>query len=81
MAKVTLDPVQVQMWTISGYIHREMDEQNITQSDMAEELNMSQQTFSYRLKNELFTVRDLLRIFRKLKTSDADILRLMRCSL
>lgn len=79
MAKVTLDPVQTQMWVISGYIHREMDEQNITQAEIAEDLNMSQQTFSYRLKNELFTVRDLLRIFRKLKTTDADILRLMRC--
>lgn len=79
MAKVTLDPVQQHMWMLSGYIRRTMDEQNITQAEMADELNMSQQTFSYRLKNELFTARDLLRIFRKLKTSDADILRIVRC--
>ena len=79
MAKVTLDPVQQQMWMLSGYIRRTMDEQNISQVEMADELNMSQQTFSYRLKNELLTARDLFRIFRKLKTSDADILRIVRC--
>lgn len=79
MAKVTLDPVQQHMWMIYGYISRTMDEQNISQTEMAEELNMTQQVFSYRLRNERLSIRDLLRIFGKLKTSDADILRLMRC--
>ena len=81
MAKVTLDPVQQQMWVISGYIRREMDAQGISQVEMADALNMTQQTFSYRLKNELLTIRDFLRIIRKLQPTDGEIIRLMRAFL
>lgn len=77
MAKVTLDPIEDRLGIIYGYIRRKT--KDISQTEMAEALDISQQTYSYRLNNECFSIRDLLGIFRKLKTSDSDILRLMRC--
>ena len=77
MAKVTLDPIEDRLGIIYGYIRRKT--KDISQTEMAEALDITQQTYSYRLNNESFSIRDLLGIFKKLKTSDADILRLMRC--
>ena len=50
----------------------------IKQADMADELNISQPAFCNRLANGYFTYKDMLTIFKKLGTTDEEILKLMK---
>lgn len=71
MPKVFLDPVQKRVNKLTDFIIGEMKRQKIRQWEMAEELGLSQQGFSLKLKRG-FRVEDLLRIFAKLKVSEKD---------
>lgn len=48
------------------------------QEYMGERLNLTQQTFGYRLRNSSFTNTQLPIIFKELEATDEEILRLMK---
>ena len=50
----------------------------LTQEQMGKEINISQSSFSQRLNKSLFSYGDLLTLFKKLKATDEEILRLMK---
>ena len=78
MPKVYLDSADEQLDILCKYIRGEMVAQNISLEEMGEELNVTRQTMSTRLRTKTFSVKDLLRIFKKLNTSEETISRLMR---
>lgn len=78
MPKVNLDPIADRETLIHCYIIGELKRQKITYAEMGDELGITQQGFSYKLAYSALTLEDILRIFERLKTDDATILRLMR---
>lgn len=60
------------------YISGEMKDANITQEQMGRELNLTQQSFSHRLKEANFTYMQLVTIFQKLGSSEEDIIKMMK---
>lgn len=63
---------------LEDYIRGEMKRKGIKQSDMADKLNMSQQTFSFHLKNMDFKTGDLMDIFQSLDTEENKIGRMLK---
>ena len=59
-------------------IYGTMKVKKLTQTQMADKLDISQQAFGKKLKNKQFTFSDLVTIFTELEISDADILSVMR---
>lgn len=51
---------------------------NMTQAELASMCGMSQQSLSRKMLSNSFSYIDLLRIFKALKLSDEEILRLMK---
>ena len=78
MPKITLDRKHRNEHLLLVYIRGAMDEQNITQSEMADYMGVTQQCLSKKFKNGSLTVTDLLKIFDKLKPDDSTLLKLMR---
>lgn len=63
---------------LSKFIIGEMAGMELTQTDMADALKITQQAFSKKLKNNQFTYSDLLTIFKVLQTTDKKIVELMK---
>lgn len=63
---------------IGGKIVGLMYRQNIKQSDLAQELKITQPAMSYKLKKNAFTYGDLIKIFNLLGLPDSEILELMK---
>ena len=63
---------------ITAYIRGQMLVQGITETEMAEELGITQQALSYKLTNHSYKIDDILLIFRRLETPDEEKLRLMK---
>lgn len=59
-------------------IYGTMKVKQITQSQMADKLEISQQAFGKKLKRCQFTFSDLATIFETLETPDEDIIRVMK---
>ena len=59
-------------------IYGTMKVRHVTQTTMADKLEISQQAFGKKLKNKQFTFSDLVTIFQELEISDEDILSVMR---
>lgn len=59
-------------------IYGTMKVKGFTQTQMADELGISQQAFGKKLKNSQFTFADLTTVFRVLDMPDEDILSVMR---
>lgn len=78
MAKVILNRAHKNEPMLYSYILGAMRNNDISQSDMASDLGISQQVFSYKLKNGTLTVTDLLKIFDKLKPDDSTLIKLLR---
>ena len=78
MPKVTLDKTKKTESLIRAYVLGTMRANDISQSDMASELGITQQAFSRKIKNGSLTVADLLRIFERLQPDDSTLLKLMR---
>ena len=60
--------------TLVGLMYRN----KVTQIALADALSITQGGFNYKLRNNAFTYRDLLIIFKELDLSDEEILRLMK---
>lgn len=60
--------------TIVGMMFRN----RVTQSAMADALSITQGGFNYKLRNNAFSYKDLLIIFKELNVSDEEILKLMK---
>jgi len=65
----SLDPTHKTMRKIEAYIRGEMRDRGIDQKEMADDLGMCQQNFSYKLIHGKFTVKELYKIFQKFNTS------------
>ena len=59
-------------------IYGTMKVKHITQSQMAEKLEISQQAFGKKLKKCQFAFQELTVIFETLETPDEDIIRVMK---
>ena len=59
-------------------IYGTMKVKHVTQTKMADVLEISQQAFGKKLKHKQFTYWDLVRIFKELGFEDEQILSLMR---
>ena len=53
-------------------------EKGLSQSYVAEILNLKQQAVSYKMKHGVFTLAEVILIFRKLNADDETILKVMR---
>lgn len=78
MPRVLLSKKKYKGTDLVAYIVGEMYTRDLSQSDIAKELGITQQAFSYRLKNHLFTYEDLLTLFQILETPNDKILEMMR---
>lgn len=63
---------------IGSWIAGKMRMNKITQADMADCLNITQQAFGQKLRKSQFTYADLLAILEKLNVTDEEIIKLMR---
>jgi predicted XRE-type DNA-binding protein len=61
-----------------AFISGKMTVDKIRQKEIAEPLNVKQQTVSYRIRTGTLEYTDLLVIFDRLKLTDEEILKLMR---
>lgn len=64
---------------LGAYIKGVMWRQQVKQQDIAEALGVTQQAVDYKLRNNSFSYKDLLIVFRELQLPDGEILRLMKC--
>lgn len=78
MPRVHLNRKTYKVKDISGWIVGRMYSMNIHQKQMSEELGISQQAFSKKLKNSNFTYSDLLTIIKVLNPEDEEIVKLLR---
>lgn len=63
---------------IGSWIVGQMYRQKLKQKDLADALGTSQSNVCKKLMNNRFEYRDLLIIFRLLRTSDDEIIRIMK---
>ena len=68
MPRVCLDSARRRINRITDFIRGEMKRRDLTQADLANVLNITQQGFSRKLKNG-FTLEDIVRIFEFFKIS------------
>ena len=66
-----LDSARRRINRITDFIRGEMKRRDLTQADLANVLNITQQGFSRKLKNG-FTLEDIVRIFEFLKVSEKE---------
>lgn len=78
MPRVSLGKKKYKISDFSKFVIGEMYAHDFTQQKMSQLLDCSQQTFSYKLKNNTFTYADVLTIFDTFKTEDKEIIKLMR---
>ena len=78
MPKITLNRKHRNEPLLLAYIRGAMNEQNITQSEMADYMGVTQQCLSKKFKNGTLTVTDLLKILDRLKPDDNTLIKLMR---
>ena len=77
MPRIFMNRKKYKLNDFSKYISGSMRAKGITQKQMADALEVSQQMFSYKLHHLIFTYADLLTMFEVLGTSDADKLKLL----
>lgn len=70
MPRVSIKKKQYKISDLSKYIASEMFAQDISQVEIAMRLGITQQGFSYKLRNNRFSYGDLLTIFELLGTPD-----------
>lgn len=63
---------------LGAYIKGVMWRQQVKEQDMADALGITQQAMSYKIRQNSFTYKDLLIIFRELQVPDEEIVRLLR---
>jgi predicted XRE-type DNA-binding protein len=78
MPRIASKKKEYKISDLTKYIRNEMYSQGIQQREMAEKLDISQPQLSHKLKNSIFSYKDLLIIFSFLKTEDEEILKIMK---
>lgn len=63
---------------IGAWVAGRMMRQRKTQSVVADEMGISQQALSLKIRNNQFTYGDLLKLFKILNAEDSEILKLMK---
>ena len=79
MSKVYLTNSSKKKNSLRHYILDEMKDQKFTQSDMGRYLGLTQQAFSYKVRNSSFSYTELLTIFDVLKTPNETKVDLLTC--
>ncbi len=78
MPRVNIKRKEYKISDLSKWIVAKMYEMNITQSDLANMIGISQPAFSNRLKKGLFSYEDMITLLKELKATDIEILTLMK---
>lgn len=77
MPRVYLSEEERLLAKLTSWVYGEMKIQGLSQRQLAEEMNVSQQLLSYKLKNQSFTFKDFLGLVKALKPDTEEILRLV----
>lgn len=78
MPRVALKKPEYKKSDFSASIVGKLYQENLVQSDLAREMNITQQALSKKIKTKHFTMDDLMIIFRVLKYSDDEIVKYLR---
>lgn len=78
MSRVTLNKKKYKKNDFSKWVVSKMYELDLTQSDMAELIGITQPAFSNRLKKGLFSYEEVITLLKELKATDKEILRIMK---
>ena len=77
MPKVCLDPVKAKTQALIGYVLAEMKKQKISYAQMGDELGITHQGFSKKIKNQNISIEDFLRICDRLGIEGSEITTLL----
>lgn len=78
MPRVILNALDYRERDLQAYIRNEMKLQKVHQKDLADELHMTQQNFSYLISNMNFNPKQLMIVFHRLNTPTEKIGELMK---
>lgn len=78
MPRVSIKKKDYMISDLSKWIVGKMYETKVRQREMAELLGITQPAFCQKLKSSYFTYGELLSVFKYLKATDEEILRLMK---
>ena len=78
MPRVSINKKKYLKTDLREWIIGRMKSLNLTQEDMSQMMNITQQAFGYRLREGNFKNDQLYVIFDKLQATDEEILRLMK---
>ncbi|MCI9095505.1 MAG: hypothetical protein HFI95_04725 [Lachnospiraceae bacterium] len=78
MPRVSINKKKYLKTDLREWIIGRMKSLNLTQEDMSQMMNITQQAFGYRLREGNFKSDQLYVIFNRLQATDEEILRLMK---
>ena len=78
MPKVALKKKDYMVTDLTKWIVGKMYELDLTQSDLAEMIGITQPAFCQRLKKGMFSYLELLTLLKRLKATDEEILKMMK---
>lgn len=78
MPRVTIKRKEYKASDLSKWIVGKMYELNLTQTDLAGYIGISQPAFCNRLRTASFSYRQLLTLFEKLHATDEEIVKMMK---
>lgn len=78
MPRVAIKKKEYMISDLSKWLVGKMYENHLRQEDLGKLIGVSQPAFCNRMKKGLFTYEDLLILFKELKASDEEILKLIK---
>lgn len=78
MPRVAIKKKDYMVTDLSKWIVGKMYELDLTQSDLAEMIGISQPAFCQRLKKGMFSYIELLTLLKRLSATDEEILKMMK---
>lgn len=78
MPRVAIKKKEYKVTDLSKWIAGKMYELKLSQTDVAKMIGLSQPAFCQRLKKGMFSYEDLLTLFKNLKATDEEMLKMMK---
>lgn len=78
MPRVAINKKKYKVNDIGGWVSGKLFKEGKSQTDLAKELDTTQQAISYKINNNTFTYGDLLTIFEFFDVEDEELLYVMR---
>lgn len=78
MPRVNLNKMKYKKKDLSDWVRGQLRCKGLTQQDVCESLDCSQQAISYKLKNCSFSYEELVKVLNMLEADDQTILKFMK---